>query len=229
MQPDERRAIRRALYGAFPLARTIGNDFHEFEFGPNGLRPQPILALLRPTTSGNKAWSRIDSERENAIAYLRRQTQSRIMIERLAPWLIGVAFLSFWCFVLRRLAVQSGWRAIAERFRTWCHADGMVFRIQSAAIGQVNYASCLTIVLSPDGLGLAVWPMFRFSHPPLLIPWSEFHDICPVRSFVMKLDEVSVGEPPIAKVRFRPKILRAARELGYLQADADDLQRSGSK
>ena len=36
-----------------------------------------------------------------------------------------------------------------------------------------GYGNCLTVGASPDGFYLAISPLFRFRHPPLLIPWTE--------------------------------------------------------
>ncbi len=38
---------------------------------------------------------------------------------------------------------------------------------------RVNYNNVLTIGVSPEGLYLASMFLFRFMHPPLLVPWSE--------------------------------------------------------
>src|SRR5260370_34286822 len=37
----------------------------------------------------------------------------------------------------------------------------------------MNYKNVLTIGVSQEGLYLAVVSLFRFMHPPLLVPWSE--------------------------------------------------------
>jgi hypothetical protein len=36
-----------------------------------------------------------------------------------------------------------------------------------------SYGNCLTVGGNPQGLYLAVAPLFRFRQPPLLIPWEE--------------------------------------------------------
>ena len=36
-----------------------------------------------------------------------------------------------------------------------------------------GYGNCLTVGSSPHGLYLAMMLLFRFGHPPLLIPWDE--------------------------------------------------------
>jgi hypothetical protein len=38
---------------------------------------------------------------------------------------------------------------------------------------RANYKHVLTIGVSPRGLYLASMFLFRFMHPPLLVPWSE--------------------------------------------------------
>jgi hypothetical protein len=36
-----------------------------------------------------------------------------------------------------------------------------------------RYNNCLTVGASPEGLYLAMMPVFNFGHAPLLIPWTE--------------------------------------------------------
>jgi len=143
------------------------------------------------------------------------------MIERLAPWLVGIAIICFFPILSWLLAVIGGWHKLAQQYTTWQPAEGEIRRFQSATFGLVNYGTCLTIVLSAYGMRLAVSPIFRLGHPPLLIPWSEFHDIRERRSFFVKLDEVKIGSPTLATLCFRPHILRAAREMGFLKVEAE--------
>ena len=139
------------------------------------------------------------------------------MIEKLAPWLAGVAVVFWLAFVSWFLAVIGGWRRLAEHYTTREPADGKIYSMQTAVVGQVNYRSCLTIALSPVGLRLAMWPMFLpLGHPAILIPWTEFHDIRERRSFFMTLEEVTIGNPAVATLCLRPHILRAARVMGYV-------------
>jgi len=141
------------------------------------------------------------------------------MIEKLAPWLVGIGIACFFPFLSWLLAKCGGWHRLATHYATWQPAEGEIHRFQSASFGWVNYGSCLTIVLSSYGMRLAVAPIFRLWHPPLLIPWSEFHDIRERRSFFVKQDEVTIGNPAVATLCFDPHILRAAREKGYLKAE----------
>jgi hypothetical protein len=40
-------------------------------------------------------------------------------------------------------------------------------------MGLTNYSACLTVGANNSGLYLAVFPLFRVGHPPLLIPWVD--------------------------------------------------------
>ena len=42
--------------------------------------------------------------------------------------------------------------------------------------GFVNYNNCLTFGAGAEGLFINIFPIFRFRHPPLLIPWSEIKE-----------------------------------------------------
>jgi len=152
------------------------------------------------------------------------------MIEKFAPWSAGIAVVFGLGFVSWCLALIGGWRRLAEIYSTREPADGKVYSMQSAVVGQVHYRSCLTIALLPVGLRLAMWPMFLpLGHPTLLIPWSDFHGIRKRRSFFMKLDEVTIGNPPVATLCFRPHILSAAREIGYLKEEAESREQAVPK
>jgi hypothetical protein len=141
------------------------------------------------------------------------------MIEKLAPWLVGIGIVCFFPFLSWLLAVAGGWHRLAMHYATWQPAEGEIHRFQSASFGWVNYGSCLTIVLCSYGMRLAVSPFFRLCHPPLLIPWSEFHEIRERRSFLVKQDEVTIGNPVISRLSLDPRILRSAREKGYVKAE----------
>jgi hypothetical protein len=83
-------------------------------------------------------------------------------------------FGALWCFVCALLSYISGWTTLASRYR--CHSAfvGDRWSFQSGQMRwHVNYGNCLTVGGNPQGLYLAVMPLFRFRQPPLLIPWEE--------------------------------------------------------
>jgi hypothetical protein len=68
----------------------------------------------------------------------------------------------------------SGWFVLARRFRLAGGFDGVSFGFQSGQMRWLaNYGNCLTLGANQDGLYLATMFLFRFMHPPLLVPWSE--------------------------------------------------------
>jgi hypothetical protein len=90
------------------------------------------------------------------------------------PALFPVLFVGLWLLVSFTLSAMGGWRALAEHYPAPSSVSGRRFRWRSGRMaGGVNYGGCLTLGAAPGGLYLAVLPMFRAGHPPLLIPWSD--------------------------------------------------------
>jgi hypothetical protein len=85
-----------------------------------------------------------------------------------------IYFLSIWLFVGAIVSFIGGWHSLAKAYRTRVSFDGAKWRMQSGQMRWLaNYNNVLTLGVSPEGLYLASMFLFRFMHPPLLIPWSE--------------------------------------------------------
>lgn len=93
------------------------------------------------------------------------------------PWTVGVlavvGFAVWWCIVLSAVGALLGWGKLARHYRTTAPFHGTVRRFRSAKIGLSNYSGVLSVGTNPDGLHLAVFPLFRPGHPPLFVPWSD--------------------------------------------------------
>ncbi len=87
--------------------------------------------------------------------------------------LIGFVFL--WTILAWFIALLSGWRLLAQRFRTKRSSfPRQKWYMQSARTRfGTHYNGCLTIGADSAGLYLAPMFLFRSGHPPLFIPWSE--------------------------------------------------------
>ncbi len=142
---------------------------------------------------------------------------ARIM-EKLIPFGFLVFFPLLWCGVLLILSQVGGWSTLAAYFRTNVPPRGKKFSMQSGQLGIVSYGSCLTITVDEAGIFLAVFPLFRLGHPPLFIPWQEFHSLRERRMLFRRVDEVSIGNPPITKLRLIHGVLPADL-LGAIPAD----------
>lgn len=79
----------------------------------------------------------------------------------------------FWLLVVNLIALASGWKLLAKRFRPQLPFPGPVWKWQSAMLRGARYNGSLNIGADPMGMFLAVMPIFRAGHPPLLIPWIE--------------------------------------------------------
>jgi hypothetical protein len=129
-----------------------------------------------------------------------------------ALWVIPLLVVYF-CFVLKMVAWLAGWSRLARQYRTSTLPDGTNLSMQSGRIGLIHYGNCLTIRVCTDGLYLAVFPLFRFGHPPLLIPWSDLH-VLAVRDRWWGRDvTLTVGTPSITQLRLPLKVLDAADTL----------------
>ena len=62
----------------------------------------------------------------------------------------------------------------------------------------VGYKGALKVGTAPQGLYLAVWPILRLGHPPLLIPWAEISGSG--ETWLMR--RFSVGNPQVATLSF---------------------------
>jgi len=92
-----------------------------------------------------------------------------------ALWFIFPAY--FFALLLLVCAVISfigGWTTLAKRFRLRKPFVGQRWTGQSGQMRWIaGYGNCLTLGASPEGLYLATMLLFRFRHPPLLVPWNE--------------------------------------------------------
>jgi hypothetical protein len=85
-----------------------------------------------------------------------------------------IYFLFLWLLVGATVSLVGGWFSLARVYRTRAAFTGARWRMQSARMRWLmNYNNVLTIGVSQQGLYLASMFLFRFMHPPLLVPWSE--------------------------------------------------------
>lgn len=116
------------------------------------------------------------------------------------PWLVEhpqffvIFFIAGWVSVLYLIALASGWDSLAKRFRFKGRFYGEIFSFRSARMRfYVHFGNCLDIGADESGLYLAVFPIFRFGHPPLLIPWSEVSVISGENGVIFKKRELRLG------------------------------------
>jgi hypothetical protein len=126
---------------------------------------------------------------------------------------IVVPFALIWVVLLEVIARSGGWKRVAERYRATVVPEGRMFRMQHCAFGWVDYNGCVTIIVTAEGIYLALMALFRLSHPPLLIPWSALHVLKLKTSGWSKEAKLSIDEPPIATLKLPYKVIEAAEGL----------------
>jgi len=123
--------------------------------------------------------------------------------------LFPVVFVAMWCGIGVLLSRLGGWSRLASRFAAQTSPEGTRFSMQSARIGWVNYNGCLTVHASPDGLHLAIWPLWRLGHPPLFLPWEEFRKARPRRFLWWKYVACEVLTPGPVQLQLPQKVFAA--------------------
>ena len=124
-------------------------------------------------------------------------------------------FIGGWLAISCFLSVIGGWHALAKRYRSTMSTSGKLFSFASMGLGRgffpVSYRSCLFVRLDSAGIGLSVFPLFRFFHPKLFIPWSAVSDCKRERFWFMDCTAVYVSEPQ-TRMLFRGRLGREIYE-----------------
>jgi hypothetical protein len=89
------------------------------------------------------------------------------------PVWIPFFVIGLWLFLSAFFALSSGWPALADQFRAPFRPEGQKVRSQVKQMGTVPENRVTHLIISDHGLYLYVFFLFRFLHPPLLIPWNE--------------------------------------------------------
>ena len=85
-----------------------------------------------------------------------------------------VYFVALWLVIGAIISSLGGWLSLSKLYRMQIEFGGAKWGRQSGRMRWLtNYNNVLTLGASRDGLYLAMNFLFRFMHPPLLIPWAE--------------------------------------------------------
>jgi len=141
-----------------------------------------------------------------------------------AFWLLvfPLFFGALWCVVCALLSYIGGWATLANQFRWQSAFVGDRWRFQSGQMRwNVNYGNCLTVGGNPQGLYLAVLPLFRFRQPPLLIPWEEV-TVTRRRFLLLQWVRFELGNELHIPLSIRPKL---AERLQFAAGDRWPVER----
>jgi hypothetical protein len=127
-------------------------------------------------------------------------------------WFI-LLFIGLWLAVCCLLSVLGGWHALAKKYRSGtCDPDKLLSRASmelKCGLFPVNYGNCIYLRFDSAGLELSIFPLWRFFHPRLSIPWNAVTDCRRECRWFWNCTSISLSEPQ-ARLRFFGK---AGREL----------------
>jgi hypothetical protein len=123
-----------------------------------------------------------------------------------------IYFLSLWFLVSAIISFIGGWFLLAKVYRTRVPFSGAKWGRQSGQMRWLaNYNNVLTIGVSPQGLYLASMFLFRFMHPPILVPWSEIK-VRRSNGWVFEYVTFTMGHELAIPLRIRKKLAAKLQE-----------------
>ena len=123
-----------------------------------------------------------------------------------------IYFLCLWLLVGATISVIGGWFSLAKVYRTQVAFDGTKWRMQSGQMRWLaNYNNVLTLGVGKQGLYLASMFLFRFMHPPLLVPWSEIK-VGRNKGWIFEYVTFTMGHELAIPLRIREKLATKLRE-----------------
>jgi len=126
--------------------------------------------------------------------------------------IIPIYLLSLWFLVAATMSLIGGWFSLAKVYRTQVPFSGTKWKMQSGQMRWLaNYNNVLTLGVSPQGLYLASMFLFRFMHPPLLVPWSEIK-VRRKKGWVFETVIFTMGHELAIPLRIREKLASKLRE-----------------
>ena len=126
--------------------------------------------------------------------------------------IMPIYFLCLWLLVGATISVVGGWFSLAKIYRTQVASDGTKWKMQSGQMRWLaNYNNVLTIGVSQQGLYLASMFLFRFMHPPLLVPWGEIK-VRRKKGWVFEYVIFTMGHDLAIPLRIRAKLAARLRE-----------------
>ncbi len=111
----------------------------------------------------------------------------------LTPAVITIGGVIIWVSLSLLASQVGGWAELAKKYAGGRDEPGETYWLRSGSVGAVNYSSCLVIRVCDDGLRLSVLFPFRIGHPPLFIPWDQFHSVSEKRVLFFRFLDAFIG------------------------------------
>lgn len=123
-----------------------------------------------------------------------------------------IYFLLLWMLVGAIISFVGGWFSLSKCYRIRVPFNGAKWGGQSGRMRWLaNYNNVLTMGVSQQGLYLASMFLFRFMHPPLLVPWSEIK-VRRSKGWVFEYVTFTMGHELAIPLRIREKLAAKLRQ-----------------
>ena len=124
------------------------------------------------------------------------------------PLQFFIGFVCLWIIVSALISYLGGWWALSQYYLSKPHSVRKKWLFQSAAMRfMTSYGNCLNVGVTDRGLLLSVLFLFRFGHPPLLIPWEDIK-LEKYSSWMMKGVRLNFSKVPNVPLYLREKLVR---------------------
>lgn len=139
------------------------------------------------------------------------------------PTPLLLLFVAVWVGLCGAFSHFGGWRTLSSIYHDPGAHDGEIVRWASLSIGKgmlpMNYGTCVSVCVSPLGIGLSMLLPLRLFHPPLFIPWSAVASCGHEQLFFVNQTALYLKSPD-TRLRFTGRAGRAIQQ----QCDSLGLQ-----
>jgi len=127
-------------------------------------------------------------------------------VNLLNPIFIPLYFVGFWIVICFGISLIGGWHKMGRVYAAEQPFQGESWSFQDAGLRYfTSYHNVLKIGANPEGLSLAVFPLFRAGHPPLFIPWQDI-SVLPGMSLWVPIYKFEFRQVPDVPLRLREKL-----------------------
>ena len=125
----------------------------------------------------------------------------------LIPLAFFVIFPSFWCFIMWINSHVSGWKTLAKHYPSDDTPSGKAWTGVQGTVGFVSYKGVLNCTTNESGLFIQPGYLFKFGHPLLFIPWSEFHEARTTSILWLTYVSARIGQPKKGRLRLAANVI----------------------
>lgn len=116
-------------------------------------------------------------------------------------------FIVLWMGFCKPISVFGGWQALSRDYRANSPFDGRKLWLKSVGMRRwINYNNCIILGVNKFGLYIAVLPILRIGHPPLLIPWTDISTEAVTRRLLPDLVKFKFTKQPDVPMVFSKKL-----------------------